>query len=118
MIVQLHVRLQHVEPWNCSRFEPVLLVLQLSFQKTHIFLVHRDEFSIDHDLVELRFDRRNELVQNIAEREVSAVALKEGTANLVKCCAIKDELRAENADRVRDIALLNVRGCRWRWRRC
>src|ERR1051326_3105251 len=28
LVVQLHVCLQHVEPWNCSRFKPVLLVLQ------------------------------------------------------------------------------------------
>ena len=58
LIVQLHVRLQHVEPWNCSRFKPVLLILQLSFQKVDVFLVHADEVTVDDDLVKLGFYRR------------------------------------------------------------
>src|SRR5436190_107411 len=57
LAVQLHVCLQHVEPWNSARLKPILLVLQLSFQKTHVFFVHTDELTIDDDLVELRFHR-------------------------------------------------------------
>src|SRR6266700_1228091 len=60
LIVQLHVRLQHVEPWNCSCFKAVLLVLQLSFQKAHVLLVHLHEVAIDDDLVKLRFHRRDQ----------------------------------------------------------
>jgi hypothetical protein len=74
--VQLHVRLQHVEPWNCSCFKAVLLVFQLSFQKVDVFLVHLHEVAIDDDLVKLGFHSGNQLIQNIAESEVGAVALK------------------------------------------
>ena len=66
----------------------------------HRLLVHRDEFSIDHDLVELRFHGRDELVQNISEREVGAVSLKKRAANLRPARAVKNQLRSENADAV------------------
>ena len=69
LIVQLHVRLQHVEPWNCSRFKPVLLVFQLSFQKTHVFLVHLHQVAIDDDLVKLGFYCGDELIQDVAEEK-------------------------------------------------
>src|SRR5262249_17045724 len=55
LVVQLHVCLQHVETWECSRFKSVLLVFQLSFQKMHVLLVHADELAINNDLIELRF---------------------------------------------------------------
>ena len=108
LIVQLHLRLQHVEPWNCSCFKPVLLVLQLSFQKMYVFLVHADELAIDDDLVKLRFYRRDELIQNVAKREVGAVALKKRAPDLIESCAVKNELRSGNTDRVGDIALFNI----------
>src|SRR5215831_7205278 len=114
LVVQLHVRLQNVEPWNCSCFEPVLLVLQLSFQKTHVFLVHFHKLAIDYDLVKLRFHRRDERVQNIAESEVCAVALKKSAPDLIESCAVKNELRSRNTDRVGDIALLNIPDRCWR----
>src|SRR5438552_2898032 len=38
----------------------------------HRLLVHLNELSIDHDLIELRFHSRDELIQNIPEREVRA----------------------------------------------
>src|SRR4029450_3525987 len=114
LVVQLYIRLQHVEPWNCSRFEPVLLVVQLSFQQTPIFLVHLDEFSLDHDLVELRFHSRDELVQSVAKREVGAVSLKKCAANLVKRRAVENQLSSKNTDGVRNIAKLHI----WSGRRC
>ncbi len=58
----------------------------------HRLLVHLDQLSIHHNLVELRFHRRDELVQNISKREVGAVALKERAANLIETCAIKNQL--------------------------
>src|SRR4030095_13476681 len=75
VIVILHFRLQHVEPWNRSRFKPVLLVFQLRFQKTRIFLVHPYELAVDDDLVKLRFHCCDERIQDITESEVGAVAL-------------------------------------------
>src|SRR5204862_6039745 len=92
LVVQLHIRLQHVGPWNCSRFEPVLLVLQLSFQKMHVLLVHTDELAINNDLVELRFHRSDQSIQDIAESEVGAVALKESAPDLIEGCTVKNEL--------------------------
>src|SRR4029077_13022420 len=114
LIAELHLRLQHVKPWNCSRFKPVLLVFQLSFQKVHVFLVHADELAVDDDLVELRFHRGDQLIQNIAESEVRAVALKKRAPDLIESCAVKDELRSRNAARVGDIALFNFRIRVWR----
>ena len=72
-------------------------------------LLHLDELSIDHYLVELRFHNRDELVQNIAEREVGAVSLKEGPANRRPGGAVKNELRSKNADRVGYIAEFSTR---------
>src|SRR5215468_7041827 len=106
LIVQLYVRLQHVEPWDSSCFKPVLLVLQLCFQKTYVFLVHLHELAIDDDLVKLGFYGRDELIQDITESEVSAIALKKSAADLIERCAVKNELRPSDANRVGDIALL------------
>ena len=111
---ELHVRLQHVEPWNCSCFKAVLLVFQLSFQKVDVFLVHADEIAVDDDLVKLRFHRRDQLVQDIAKREVGAVALKKRAPDLIESCAVKNELRPGNTDRVGDIALFNILDRGWR----
>src|SRR4029077_2645306 len=47
LIAELHLRLQHVEPWNCSCFEAVLLVFQLSFQKMYVLIVHLHAVAIE-----------------------------------------------------------------------
>src|SRR2546430_9942558 len=59
LVVQLYIRLQHIEPWNGSGLEPGLLVSQLSFQKMHVLLVHADELTVNNDLVKLSFHRRD-----------------------------------------------------------
>src|SRR6478752_1761922 len=117
LIAELHLRLQHVEPRNCSCFKSVLLVLQLSSQKIYVFLVHLHEVAIDDDLVKLRLHRRDQLIQNIAEGEIGAVALKESAPDLIESCAVKNELRPGNTDRVGDIALFNILDRGWRRRR-
>src|SRR6188472_509179 len=114
LIVQLHVRLQHVKAWNCSRFEPVLLIFQLSFQKPNVFLVHANEVTIDDYLVKLSFHNGDQLIQNIAKGEVGAVPLKKSATDLIESCAVKDELRSGNTDRVGDIASFNIPNGRWR----
>src|SRR5205814_6713446 len=108
LIVQLHVCLQHVETWNCSCFKPVLLILHLGIQKTYVLLVYLHELAIDDDLVKLRFHRGDQLIQNIAESELCAVALKKSAPDLIESCAVKNELRPRNTDRVGDIARLNI----------
>ena len=75
----------------------------------HRLLVHLNELSIDHDLIELRFHSRDELIQNIPEREVGAVALKKRPPDLIESCAVKDQLTSENGDVVGHIARLDVR---------
>ncbi len=70
----------------------------------HRLFLHFDKLSIDHDLVELRFHGREQLVQNIAEREVGAVPLKESSPDLIESCAIKNQLRSDNGDAVRYVA--------------
>src|SRR4029077_20199469 len=107
-------RLQHVKSWNCSRFKTILLVLQLAVQQVHRFLLNFNELSVDHYLVELRFHSRDELVQNIAEREIGAVPLKEGTANRWPGGAVKDQLSSKNADAVGNIALIDIGNARRR----
>jgi hypothetical protein len=49
-----------------------------------------DQLSIDHDLVELRFHGREQLVQRIAEREVGAVPLKESSPDLMVSGPVKN----------------------------
>src|SRR5205823_8519163 len=107
---------QHVKPRNCARFKTILLVLQLTLQQLYRLLLHLDQFPIDHDLVELRFYGRKELVQNIAECEIGAVPLKEGAANGWPTGAVKNQLCSKNAD-----AVGNIAGCKiatTRFRRC
>ena len=70
--------------------------------------LHFDKLSIDHDLVELRFHGRKQLVQNIAEREVGAVPLKESSPDLIESGAIKNQLRSDNGDAVRYVAEFGV----------
>src|SRR5256885_6753845 len=82
----------------------------------HRLLVHLNELSIDHDLIELRFHSRDELIQNIPEREVGAVALKKRPPDLIESCAVKDQLTSENGDVVGHIACLGSRDA-WCWRR-
>src|SRR5438105_14136545 len=81
----------------------------------HRLLLHFDELAIDHNLVELGFHGREELGQNIPEREVCAVPLKKRAANLWKGGAVKNELLSKNADGVGDVACVHVRDlCRRR----
>src|SRR4029077_2816733 len=82
----------------------------------HRLLVHLDQLSIHHNLVELSFHRRDELVQNISKREVGAVALEKRAANLIETCAVKNQLRSKNADGVGNIGSLNIRKRHWCWR--
>jgi hypothetical protein len=70
-------------------------------------LLYFDKLSIDHDLIELCLHGREELIQNIAEREVGAVPLKESPADLRESRAIKNQLRSKNANGVGDIARLS-----------
>src|SRR5205807_148510 len=100
--------LQHVEPGNGSRFKTILLILQLTLQQVHGLFLHFDKFSIDHDLVELRLYSRDERIQNIPKREVGAVSLKKGAANLRESGAVKNQLRPEDANAVRDITPLSI----------
>src|SRR5206468_10680936 len=108
LIVQRHLSLQHVEAWNCSRFEAVLLVFQLTLQQVHGLFLHFDKLSIDHDLVELRFHSREQLVQNIAEREVGTVPLKESSPDLLESGAITNHLCSDKIDAVRYVAEFSV----------
>src|SRR5437868_5387003 len=85
----------------------------------HRLLVHLDELSIDHDLIELRFHGRDELIQNIPKRKVGAVALKKRAPDLIESCAVEDQLTSENRDAVGHIACLSGRnGWGWRWICC
>ena len=70
----------------------------------HRLLLNFDELSIDHYLVELRLHGREELVQNIAEREVGAVSLKKRAANRRPGCAVKNQLRSKDGNVVGYIA--------------
>jgi hypothetical protein len=116
LIVECYLCLQHVEPRNGSRFKTILLILQLTLQKLHRLLVHLDELAIDDDLIKLRFHGCDELIQNIPEREVGAVALKKRASDLIESCAVKDQLTSENGDVVGNIACLCRRnGWCWRW---
>src|SRR5437879_8474157 len=81
----------------------------------HRLLLHFDELAIDHNLVKLGFHGREELVQNIPEREVCAVTLKKRAANLWKGSAVKNELLSKNADGVGDVACLHIRDRCRRW---
>src|SRR5437667_3691727 len=81
----------------------------------HGLFLHFDKFSIDYDLVELRFHGREQCVQNIAEREVGAVPLKESSPDLIESGAIKNQLRSDNGDAVRYVAQFGVSSP---WRRC
>src|SRR5205807_6437997 len=92
----------------------ILLILQLTLQKMYRLLVYFDEFSIDHDLIELRLHSRDELIQNIPKREIGAISLKKGAANFRESGAVKNQLRPKNANAVRDIARLSIcnRWCR------
>src|SRR5437763_14339023 len=78
----------------------------------HRLLVYADKLSINHDLVKLRFYCRDELVQNIAEREVGAVALKKGPPNFRETRAVKNKLTSRHADGVRAISLMHILGYR------
>src|SRR6266478_9827339 len=80
----------------------------------HRLLLNLDKLSIDHDLVELRFHGREELVQNIAEREIRAVPLKESPPDLIVSGAIKNQLRSGHLDAVGYIAQLSIRGSWYR----
>src|SRR5438067_6374543 len=87
----------------------------------HRLLVYADKLPINHNLVKLRFYCRDELVQDIAEREVGAVALEKCAANLRESGAVKNQLASKNADSVRDIGLLHIldyrcRGWSGQWR--
>src|SRR5439155_3448558 len=87
----------------------------------HRLLVYADKLPINHNLVKLRFYCRDELVQDIAEREVGAVALEKRAANLRKSGAVKNQLTSKHADGVRDIGLLHIldyrcRGWSGQWR--
>src|SRR5207302_8768808 len=88
---------------NCSCFETILLVLQLTLQQLYRLLLYLDQLSIDYDLVELRFHGGEELVQNVAECEIGAISLKEGTANGWPTGAVKNQLCSKNADAVGNI---------------
>src|SRR5437016_5157642 len=82
----------------------------------HRLLVHRDELSIDHDLIKLRFHSRDKLIQNIPECEVGAVSLKKRTANFRESRAIENQLPSENGDAVGQIACrAHINGWGWRW---
>src|SRR5213076_315983 len=63
---------------------------------------------IDYDLVELCFHSRDDLVERIAEREVGAVSLKEGTANRRPRRPVKNQLPSKDADAVGYIAQLSI----------
>src|SRR5262249_18487247 len=75
----------------------------------HRLLVHLYQLLIHHDLIELRFHRRDQLVQNISECEVSAVSLKKAATDLRPTCAVKNELRSSDANGVGYVARLNIR---------
>src|SRR5690242_14405116 len=85
----------------------------------HRLLVYADKLSVNHNLVKLRFYCRDELVENIVEREVGAVALEKRAPNLRESGAVKNQLTSKHADGVRDIALLHIldrcrcRGGQW-----
>ena len=80
----------------------------------HVLLVHLHEVAIDDDLVKLGFHSGDQLIQNIAESEVGAVALKKSAPDLIESCAVKNELRPGNTDRVGDIALFDIPDRGWR----
>ena len=54
--------------------------------------------------------------RTLRKREVCAVTLKKSAPDLIESCAVKNELRSGNTDRVGDIALFNI-GDTWRRRR-
>src|SRR4029453_11764564 len=87
----------------------------MSLQQVDRLFLHFDKFPIDHDLVELCFHGREQLVQNIAEREVGAVPLKERSPDLIERGAIKNQLRSDDRDAVRYVAEFGVSSP---WRRC
>src|SRR4030095_1962763 len=86
-----------------------------TLQQVHGLFLHFDQLPINHDLVELRFHGRKQLIQNIAEREVRAVPVKESSPDLIESCAIKNQLRSDNGDAVRYVTEFRVSHP---WRRC
>src|SRR6202011_68656 len=94
--------LEDVESRNGPGFETVLLILQLAFQQLDLLLLHADERFVEDNLIVLRLHRGDNLIDDVAEREVGAVALKEGATNRAKSAVVENQLRAGDADRIRN----------------
>ena len=109
LIVECDFCLQYVEPRDRSGLEPILLVLQLALQEMYRLFLYTNQRLINYNLIELCFHYRDDLVKCIAEREVGAVSLKEGTTNRRPGCSIKNQLRSKDADAVGYIAQLSIR---------
>src|SRR5207245_3969048 len=97
-----------------SGIQSILLIFELSLQQVSRFLRHAADCFVDDHLIKLRLHRRNELIEHVAKREVGAVGLKKSAANRRQRRAVKDQLRARNANIVGYITLLRS-GEAWRW---
>ena len=106
--------MQHVETRHRSGLETILLIFELTLQQVNRFLLHADKRLVDDHLIKLRLHRGNELIEHVAKREVGAVALKKSAADRRQRRAVKDQLRARNANIVGYITLLRS-GDAWRW---
>src|SRR5437588_6557480 len=104
LIEKLHLSLKDIETRHGSGLETVLLVFQLTLQKSNRFLLHDDQLAIYYHLVELRLYRGNDLVDAVSQSEVGGVALKERAANRGPGCSVKNQLSAGDLDVVGNIA--------------
>jgi hypothetical protein len=64
---RLAPRLENIEARNGSRFEAVLLILQLTLKKTNRFLLHPNQSSIEQDQVKLLPHVCYDLIDRIAK---------------------------------------------------
>ncbi len=94
------LRLKHVETRDGSRFKPILLILQLALQKIDRFFLNADERLVQQDEIKLLTNGRDDGIDRVAKRVVTAIALKIGGANLRDDAAAgKDNLRHRQAPR-------------------
>src|SRR5215475_12418397 len=94
LVIQLHLSLEDVETRYRAGLKTILLIFELTFEQADRFLLHNDQLAVQDDLVKLRFHRRDRLIDGVAKREVSRVALEERPAKRAERAVIKNQLFA------------------------
>src|SRR5262249_11463108 len=81
LIGQRNLRLQNVEARDGSRFEAILLVLQLLFKEMDGLLLYPDQRTVENNLVKLLAHRGNDAIDRVAECEDTGITREVGPAD-------------------------------------